>query len=200
MVEVRTIYQYVYDIINNESSPTPPKLTEQADLAQSIQSENSSNSTGTISASSVNLNTRDKQTVREDYSESFGSASSVGIKGVQLTMSGGIKVVDQSSILESLESKKQYLENQQISALMEARVREVKAAKIEIEKSKNLLVRAIYMIMRHIALLQTDIQYKLRRDIEWMKKFSSSHNDSFKHLEHIGRLPAVSFVVLALSL
>jgi hypothetical protein len=72
---------------------------------------------------------------------------------------------------------------------MEQRVVAVKAIKLEVEDSQNALVRAIYSTMRRIARFQTDIQYRLKRDVEWMRKWTSGHNEYFKHLEHLAQLP-----------
>ena len=41
------------------------------------------------------------------------------------------------------------------------------------------------------SITQTDIQYKLKRDVDWMKKLISGHNEYFLHLQNITKLPFI---------
>jgi hypothetical protein len=62
-------------------------------------------------------------------------------------------------------------------------------AKKIIEISKNELTVTLYKSMKGIATVQTDIQYKLKKGLELMKKWQKGHNEYFYHLEHVGKLP-----------
>ena len=43
--------------------------------------------------------------------------------------------------------------------------------------------------MKAIASVQTDIQFKLKKGLELMKKWHQGHNKYFIHLEHVAKLP-----------
>eukprot|EP01032_Pedospumella_encystans_P013316 gene13316-15338_t len=98
---------------------------------------------------------------------------------------------DVDSVLVELQRRKNSHKGGHYLELMESRVKRVKESKNEIERSQNWLLRSIYRLMRQIALLQTDIQYKLKRDVEWMKKLNSGHNEYFLHLQNVTKLPIV---------
>eukprot|EP01038_Epipyxis_sp_PR26KG_P005054 gene5054-7055_t len=66
---------------------------------------------------------------------------------------------------------------------------DVKDMKNEFEKSKTLLLRSIYDIMRRIATLQNEIHNKFKRDLEWMKKWITKENKYITHFEPIAQLP-----------
>ena len=47
----------------------------------------------------------------------------------------------------------------------------------------------VYRVMRQVAVIQTDIQFKLKKGLELMKKWRQGHNGYFQHLERIQSLP-----------
>jgi hypothetical protein len=49
--------------------------------------------------------------------------------------------------------------------------------------------------MREIAVIQTDIQFKLKKGLELMRKWREGHNGYFEHLESVINLPDVSSYV-----
>ena len=51
--------------------------------------------------------------------------------------------------------------------------------------------KCFFLISFIFILYQTDIQYKLKRDVEWMKKLNSGHNEYFLHLQNVTKLPIV---------
>ena len=98
---------------------------------------------------------------------------------------------DTDSIMRELQRRKNAQEGGHIIDVMAQRSKTVKEAKNELERSQNWLVRSVYRIMRQIALLQTDIRHKLRKDVDWMKRLTAGRNEYFDHLSQIEKLPNV---------
>mmetsp|Transcript_12482 Transcript_12482/g.17053 ORF Transcript_12482/g.17053 Transcript_12482/m.17053 type:complete len:708 (-) Transcript_12482:322-2445(-) len=61
----------------------------------------------------------------------------------------------------------------------------------EIEAARNSLAMELYRIMRKVGQLQSEFTHKLREEIEWMKKWTSSRSDYFMKLKQIAGLPKV---------
>lgn len=54
---------------------------------------------------------------------------------------------------------------------------------------KNAFTSEIFGIMRRVSAIQTEIQYKLKKGLELMRKWRKGHNGYFLHLEHVESLP-----------
>jgi hypothetical protein len=51
--------------------------------------------------------------------------------------------------------------------------------------------REVYRVMQRVATIQTEIQFKLKKGMELMKKWRHGHNGYFQHLERMQSLPEV---------
>eukprot|EP00602_Paraphysomonas_sp_CaronLab_P004969 CAMPEP_0185028656 /NCGR_PEP_ID=MMETSP1103-20130426/14526_1 /TAXON_ID=36769 /ORGANISM="Paraphysomonas bandaiensis, Strain Caron Lab Isolate" /LENGTH=783 /DNA_ID=CAMNT_0027563141 /DNA_START=343 /DNA_END=2694 /DNA_ORIENTATION=+ len=72
---------------------------------------------------------------------------------------------------------------------MEMRCKDIMRDKDVIAGAKNKLTSEVYRVMRQVAVIQTDIQFKLKKGLELMKKWRQGHNGYFQHLERIQSLP-----------
>lgn len=72
---------------------------------------------------------------------------------------------------------------------IERRIKDVDNIKRGFEDAQDKLLQEIYGTLRKIAGLQTSIQYKLKKDVDWIKKWNSSRAEYFEHLEKISKLP-----------
>ncbi|CAE7342681.1 unnamed protein product [Symbiodinium microadriaticum] len=72
---------------------------------------------------------------------------------------------------------------------MEERCARMMESKGDIERAKNRLAEEVYRVMRQVAVIQTDIQFKLKKGMDLMKKWRHGHNGYFQHLERMQSLP-----------
>lgn len=98
---------------------------------------------------------------------------------------------DEKNIVELLTDLEKRSKNQVAVILnpMSELCNETLKSKKLIEISKTELTATLYKSMKCIATVQTDIQYKLKKGLELMKKWHKGHNEYFYHLEHVGKLP-----------
>lgn len=207
MRRFRRDYQFVYDHITHSSSPSRQSTLNRttATTAQGLQSTaTDAPSSGPNTGGGDEFNTSTNLAASPER-ESFAMATFGGpIDAVLGTDRGSFSSATESvmtspvspgddvdRVLAELQRRKNSQEGGHYIQLMEQRVRRVRDAKSEIERSQNWLLRSIYRLMRQIALLQTDIQFKLKRDVEWMRKLTAGHNEYFLHLEQIAKLPIV---------
>ncbi|KAJ1402331.1 hypothetical protein B484DRAFT_233054 [Ochromonadaceae sp. CCMP2298] len=92
----------------------------------------------------------------EGHSGKFSTPS--GAAGVDVGEGVGVGAVSPADsmahVLGELQRRKDSQEGGHCIALMDTSVRRVREAKAELERSQNALLRSIYQLMRHIALLQ----------------------------------------------
>jgi hypothetical protein len=62
------------------------------------------------------------------------------------------------------------------------------------------LTREVFRVMKQVAHIQTDIQFKLRKGMELMKRWRQGDNGYFQHLERIQQLPEVCTLCWTLRL
>lgn len=110
-----------------------------------------------------------------------------------------------TNLTKELESGSKKQENE-ILKVMEDICHRLMVAKDEIARHKNLLTRfeillpfyffdaqcrEVFRVMKQVAHIQTDIQFKLRKGMELMKRWRQGDNGYFQHLERIHQLPEV---------
>ena len=95
---------------------------------------------------------------------------------------------DVMALLKSLESKRKFQETDVISHMM-IRCDNMMILKDSIASKKGDLIKTVFSSMKAIASVQTDIQFKLKKGLELMKKWHQGHNKYFIHLEHVAKLP-----------
>jgi Autophagy protein ATG17-like domain len=95
---------------------------------------------------------------------------------------------DVMALLKSLESRRKNQESEVISQMV-SRCEAMIALKDTVAAKKAELVGTVFGTMRAIASVQTDIQFKLKKGLELMKKWHQGHNKYFIHLEHVAKLP-----------
>jgi hypothetical protein len=94
-------------------------------------------------------------------------------------------VSDRSDIKLKLES----LEAADILSNMVDRCRLVEVLKEETENSRLGTLKMVFFTLRSIAEIQSEIQFKLKKDVDWLKKWISAANDGYyTHLFHITEL------------
>jgi hypothetical protein len=81
------------------------------------------------------------------------------------------------------------LEEADILSAMVARCNSVEILKDEVESSRLGTLKMVFFTLRSIAEIQSEIQFKLKKDVDWLKKWISSSNDGYyTHLFHITEL------------
>ena len=95
---------------------------------------------------------------------------------------------DVMALLKSLESRRKFQETDVISH-MAIRCDGMMILKDSIASKKGELIKTVFSSMKAIASVQTDIQFKLKKGLELMKKWHQGHNKYFVHLEHVAKLP-----------
>ena len=95
---------------------------------------------------------------------------------------------DVMALLKSLESRRKFQETEVISQ-MAIRCDGMMILKDSIASKKGELIKTVFASMKAIASVQTDIQFKLKKGLELMKKWHQGHNKYFIHLEHVAKLP-----------
>jgi hypothetical protein len=93
------------------------------------------------------------------------------------------------ALLSLLESKRKIHETE-ILTLMGNRCNSMMDIKDSMARKKTDLIGTVFLSMKSISLVQTDIQFKLKKGLEVMKKWHQGHNKYFSHLEHVAKLPA----------
>jgi hypothetical protein len=191
MRRFRRDYQFVYDHITLTSSPRRPSAAASNKPGTSLLPDSAVVGSFGSDPSEGSLQ-RDGATLGAQGGAS-GPVDSVFATESALasTLAIASPSDDVERVLAELQRRKNSQEGGHYLEMLEACARRVREAKNEIERSQNWLLGAIYRSMRQIALLQTDIQYKLKRDVDWMKKLSQGHNEYFVHLEQIEKLPVV---------
>lgn len=74
---------------------------------------------------------------------------------------------------------------------IEARTQRIKTLLTDLENGHETTIIYLHSTLRLIAAIQTDVQYRLKRDIDWMKKLSSGQNEYFHHLQQLVDLPSL---------
>lgn len=69
------------------------------------------------------------------------------------------------------------------------RLQQVSRSKARLEEAQLSFSRMIFSTLRRVAVLQTEIQFKLKKDVDWMKRLSTGKNEYFSHLEQLASLP-----------
>lgn len=199
MRRFRRDYQFVYDHITMTASPRRPQQGSVSTPAflpgatvgsygSETQTQHSGSSpgqreSGTLGAQGGAVGPIDSV---------FAANSVVSTADSTLTSAPAVSPGDDvERVLAELQRRKNSQEGGHYLDQLEACARRVRDVKNEIERSQNWLLGAIYRSMRQIALLQTDIQYKLKRDVDWMKKLTQGQNEYFLHLEQIEKLPII---------
>lgn len=93
-----------------------------------------------------------------------------------------------AEFLQTLEDERAAQEAQVVMP-METRCAALMACKERIAKAKHDISRNVYRMMRTVATIQTDIQFKLKKGLELMRKWRQGHNGYFQHLEHVANMP-----------
>lgn len=92
-----------------------------------------------------------------------------------------------SGLLQELEDGRIRQEDQVLKVMKEV-ANKMLSLKEDIAQTKSKFDLARCKSMRDIAVLQTDIQYKLKKSLELMKKWKDGHNGYFQHLEYVCNL------------
>lgn len=219
MRRFRRDYQFVYEHIIHTSSPRQSALSHNTAASAATTVAGGATDTSNVNASTNNPGGDNSCSGAEEFNTSSNMASSPERESFALqTFGGPIDAAlgadrdrasfcsgasesvmtspvspgdDVDRVLAELQRRKNSQEGGHYLQLLEQCARRVRDAKAEIERSQNWLLRSIYRLMRQIALLQTDIQFKLKRDVEWMRKLTVGHNEYFLHLEQIAKLPTL---------
>jgi hypothetical protein len=116
------------------------------------------------------------------------SSSSELIPSTNQAATGVDEDGDVMALLKSLESRRKFQETDVISHMM-IRCDNMMVLKDSIASKKGDLIKTVFSSMKAIASVQTDIQFKLKKGLELMKKWHQGHNKYFIHLEHVAKLP-----------
>lgn len=174
VAEMKKNYQFVYDTITSATTTGGAAAAGNEGNSSSVSSSGTNN-TGDAAGAAVapaavhNLTT-------STLTSALQSASNAA-------------TLDLETLVSDMARRKFNQERQQYFVTLDQKTASVKGFKQEIEDSQNQLIVGIYAVMRSIAQLQTDIQYRLKKDVDWMKKMTNGSNEYFKHLEHLTALP-----------
>jgi hypothetical protein len=123
--------------------------------------------------------------LRENYQVIYQLVSKLKIE-----CSGEALGTEDRKIVNYLESKRREITELQLFEQMEMRAEKVKAVKLKMEQSQEHLGKQLFQTLRKIALVQSDIQYKVKKEIDWMKKLLLGSREGFyKHLSQLYHLP-----------
>ena len=104
------------------------------------------------------------------------------------TATNDIDEVELVNLLKKFESSRKIQENEILVGMKQKcdLVFEIKKA---IGDSKTELTLTMYETMRKIAAIQTDIQFKLKKGLDIMRKWQKGHNEYFNHLDSLSKIP-----------
>ena len=205
MRRFRRDYHFVYEHITHSASPS---RQSQADAAAAVAAGEAFTSSAGEQSESTAMGAEGDDasslSARRDGSGAtgiggpidsvFDDRTGAGGNIAESLMSTATTVSPRDSterVLGELQRRKNAQEGAHYFEMLESCAKRVREAKAGVERSQNWLLGAIYRTMRQIAMLQTDIQYKLKQDVGWMKKLTQGHNEYFVHLEKIEKLPVI---------
>ena len=175
----------------SEKSDVQSSGNNSAFLSPSAQPRLSSTSTDIPSlgtTDSINISMGDNSGASSVGAILMRPSSSELIPSTNQASTGVDEDGDVMALLKSLESKRKFQETDVISHMM-IRCDNMMILKDSIASKKGDLIKTVFSSMKAIASVQTDIQFKLKKGLELMKKWHQGHNKYFIHLEHVAKLP-----------
>jgi len=173
LARLRDDYHFAYEAIS-------ARATAVAGPAASTDSDLSSSKRDMMSASSASIML---SASAESSSVPFFPADADTFSAADSDGDGEVV-----ALLKLLEGKRKAQETE-VLAPMHARCAALMELKDEVARRKAALTASAAATMRAVAAVQTEIQYKLKKGLEAMKKWLQGHNSYFGHLEHVARMP-----------
>lgn len=100
------------------------------------------------------------------------------------------KVGEMQTDVVKIEESKTFLMDPAFLLRMKERCRMIADFKSKLEEQREINGKSLMRVLREIAAVQTDVQFKLKKEMEWIKKWINAGGDGyFRHLCQISELP-----------
>jgi len=100
------------------------------------------------------------------------------------------KIGEMQTDVLKIEESKTFLVDPAFLLRMKERCRMIADFKSKLEEQREINGKTLMRVLREIAAVQTDIQFKLKKEMEWIKKWINAGGDGyFRHLCQISEFP-----------